>query len=221
MDWNTITPELQKKLDPAHVKKPTDRFGPKGDYVEGWFVIQEANRIFGFGAWSYTITSLTKDACELVTKQDGKKQWQAAYTCIVRVTVGETIREDVGFGSGFAAQIGDAIEGATKEAVTDALKRCLRTFGNVFGLALYDKSRENVGRDEPPPPPLDAVAARDRIVKALTEARTGDDLARILDAEKLDLTRMKDEDPPKRLECDHAYKQAAARIKAAQQEKAA
>jgi hypothetical protein len=38
----------------------------------------------------------------------------------------------------------DAVEGATKEAATDALKRAARTFGNVFGLALYDKSRANV-----------------------------------------------------------------------------
>jgi recombination DNA repair RAD52 pathway protein len=43
---------------------------------------------------------------------------------------------------------GLAHESASKEAVTDALKRTLRTFGNPFGLALYDKSRENVGDPE-------------------------------------------------------------------------
>jgi ribosomal protein S5 len=58
--------------------------------------------------------------------------------------VGEVTRQDVGFGSGFAKMVGDAIEGATKEAATDALKRAARTFGNIFGLALYDKSRANV-----------------------------------------------------------------------------
>jgi hypothetical protein len=68
----------------------------------------------------------------------------AYYTCIVRVTVGDVVREDVGFGSGYGKKAGDAIEGATKEAVTDALKRCLRTFGSQFGLALYDKERANV-----------------------------------------------------------------------------
>jgi hypothetical protein len=75
--------------------------------------------------------------------------------------------------------------------------------------------RRDAAPPPPPPPPLDPAAARDRIVKALTEAQSGDDLARILAAEKLDLTRLKDEDTPKRLECDHAYKTAAARIKAA------
>lgn len=136
--------ELRKKLDPKHVKPPS-KFGPKGEYIEGWHAISEANEIFGFDGWSYTIKSLTQDALDLGKNSKGEEQWQASYTCLVTLTVGGTIREDVGFGSGFAKGKGDAIEGATKEAVTDALKRALRTFGNRFGLALYDKSRENVG----------------------------------------------------------------------------
>jgi DNA recombination protein Rad52 len=154
MDWNAITPELQKKLDPKHVK-PKSANGPKGDYIEGWHAIAEANELFGFGGWSYQVEKLTKEYLEEVEKESyGKtfKQWQAAYTCIVTLQVGDTIREDVGFGSGFGKNIGDAIEGATKEAVTDALKRCLRTFGNRFGLALYDKTRANVGVDHVPLP---------------------------------------------------------------------
>ena len=130
---------LKAPLDPKHVIKPSGSFGPKGDYLEGWHVINELNRVFGFDGWSYTI-DLTRDALE---KDDTKGQWQAAYTCICTLTVGDVARQDVGFGSGFAKTIGDAIEGATKEAATDALKRCARTFGNIFGLALYDKSRAN------------------------------------------------------------------------------
>lgn len=139
-----MTPEqtklLQAPLDPKHVVKPSGSFGPKGDYLEGWHVINELNRVFGFDGWSYTI-DLTRDALDRV---EGKDQWAAAYTCICTLRVGEVTRQDVGFGSGFAKGVGDAIEGATKEAVTDALKRAARTFGNVFGLALYDKSRVNV-----------------------------------------------------------------------------
>ena len=144
-----MTPEqtkmLQAPLDPKHVVKPSGNFGPKGDYLEGWHVINELNRVFGFDGWSYTI-DLSRDALERV---EGKDQWAAAYTCICTLTVGEVTRQDVGFGSGFAKGVGDAIEGATKEAVTDALKRAARTFGNVFGLALYDKSRANVSAPEP------------------------------------------------------------------------
>lgn len=131
---------LSAMLDPRHVVKPSGAFGPKGDYLEGWHVINELNRVFGFDGWSYSI-QLTRDD---VSRDDVKKQWQAAYTCVCTLTVGPVTRQDVGFGSGFAKSVGDAIEGATKEAATDALKRCARTFGNIFGLALYDKSRANV-----------------------------------------------------------------------------
>lgn len=137
------TKALQAPLDPKHVVKPSGNFGPKGDYIEGWHCLNELNRIFGFDGWSYTI-DLTRDALEKGTDSKGHDQWQAAYTCICTLTVGDVTRQDVGFGSGFAKGVGDAIEGATKEAVTDALKRAARTFGNVFGLALYDKSRANV-----------------------------------------------------------------------------
>jgi DNA repair and recombination protein RAD52 len=167
MDWEIAKPLLEAKLDPAHVRKPSGSFGPKGDYIEGWHAIAEANRIFGFGGWSYTIKTMTQDALKEGKTAKGDMQWQAAYTCIVTVKVGDVVREDVGFGSGFAKQIGDAVEGATKEAVTDALKRALRTFGSKFGLALYDKSRENVGVT---PPPFDASTVYDRIAAAIEGA---------------------------------------------------
>lgn len=147
-----MTPEqikaLQAPLDPKFVVKGNaSGFGPKGDYLEGWHVINELNRVFGFDGWSYTI-DLSRDALEQVAAKNGQ-QWQAAYTCICTLTVGPVTRQDVGFGSGFAKSIGDAIEGAVKEAATDSLKRAARTFGNVFGLALYDKSRVNVCAPKP------------------------------------------------------------------------
>lgn len=152
----TFTPDqikaLEAPLDPKHVNKPSGNFGPKGDYLHGWFVINEMNRVFGFDGWSYTI-ALTRDALTEGQDSKGNVQWQAAYTCVCTLTVGAVTRQDVGFGSGFAKGVGDAIEGATKEAATDALKRAARTFGNIFGLALYDKSRANV--QAAPPPPID------------------------------------------------------------------
>lgn len=149
MDWDTATPLLQAKLDPANVK-PAKSFGPKGDYIEGWHAMAEANRIFGFGEWSYTMT-----ACQCVSERPreiGKNKtpgFGVTYTATVRVCVGDVIREDVGAGHGYDVDCGLAHESAIKEAATDALKRALRGFGNPFGLALYDKSRENVGVDAP------------------------------------------------------------------------
>lgn len=151
----TFSPEqsalLAQPLDPKHVKPPK-KFGPKGDYIEGWHAIAEANRIFGFDGWSYTL-DLTRDDVSLGKDRDGNDQWQAAYTCLCTVEAGGVKRQDVGFGSGFAKIVGDAIEGATKEAATDALKRALRTFGHAFGLALYDKTREHVQAPPKEPDP--------------------------------------------------------------------
>lgn len=144
LDWKTASKELEKKLDPDNVKPPSK--GAKGEYIEGWHAIAEANRIFGFGGWSYEILSLIM-AGQPYDNQNGNKV--VNYICQIRVTVDGVIREDTGFGSGISGDLGSAHEGATKEAVTDALKRALRTFGNQFGLALYDKQKANVGYDEP------------------------------------------------------------------------
>jgi DNA recombination protein Rad52 len=177
-----MTPEqikaLQAPLDPKHVKKPSGQFGPKGDYLEGWHVINELNRVFGFDGWSYTI-ELTRDALNEGTDSKGAPQWQAAYTCVCTLTAAGVTRQDVGFGSGFAKGIGDAIEGATKEATTDALKRCARTFGNIFGLALYDKSRANV--QAPPPPPVATISEEQRTELMLLLETTSVPVARFLE----------------------------------------
>jgi DNA repair and recombination protein RAD52 len=143
------TTMLQAKLSPSNVK-PAKNFGPKGDYIEGWHAIAEANRIFGFDEWSYSIKR-----CDCVAQgaraigKDKKDGFGVSYVAHVTVAVGSVIREDVGAGHGYDMDLGLAHESAVKEAVTDALKRALRSFGNPFGLALYDKSRENVGDDAP------------------------------------------------------------------------
>jgi hypothetical protein len=67
----------------------------------------------------------------------------------VRVRAGETIvsREGTGCGTASARNAADAHERAIKAAETDATKRALATFGNRFGLCLYDK--EQAGVSEP------------------------------------------------------------------------
>jgi Rad52/22 family double-strand break repair protein len=66
----------------------------------------------------------------------------------IRVRAGDTIvgREGSGVGHGTGATLGEAHESALKEAETDATKRALATFGNLFGLALYDKEQNGVRR---------------------------------------------------------------------------
>ena len=41
------------------------------------------------------------------------------------------------------------MEDCIKAAETDATKRAFVTFGNVFGLALYDREQRNVGAPSP------------------------------------------------------------------------
>jgi DNA recombination protein Rad52 len=145
IDWQKASAELSRKLDPAHIK-PAKQYGPKGDYIEGWHAMAEANRIFGYDGWHYTIPECTcvyQGARDI--GKDKKPGFGVTYTAKVAVMVDGVTREDFGAGHGYDVDCGLAHESAIKEAVTDALKRALRSFGNPFGLALYDKSRENVG----------------------------------------------------------------------------
>ena len=102
-------------------------------YVEGWHVINEANRIFGYDGWS-------SETVETTCIHSGSES--VTYIAKVRITVGDTIREGTGAGHGLTRQgLGMNHESAIKEAETDARKRALMTFGNQFGLSLYDKGK--------------------------------------------------------------------------------
>jgi DNA recombination protein Rad52 len=129
---------LSSKLSPKHVKSRRDSNGQTLFYVEGWHVIGEANRIFGFDAWDRQTLS-TECVWQGAAHQ---RQHACSYVARVRVTVraGDAVvcREASGSGHGVGATPGAAHESAIKEAETDAMKRALITFGNPFGLALYD-----------------------------------------------------------------------------------
>lgn len=139
---------LQDPLDRKHVRQ-REQSGRKLSYVEGWHVIAEANRIFGFDGWS-SETVETKCVAEREREigQGKAPGFGVTYVAKVRVTLrsdGETIiREGCGTGHGIDRDLGQAHESAIKEAETDARKRALMTFGNQFGLALYDKEQTNV-----------------------------------------------------------------------------
>jgi len=152
--------ELSKPLNAEHVASRTQS-GRTLSYVEGWHVIAEANRIFGFDGWTReTVEMREVRSPEEVTNQYGKKTWRVGFICKVRVTVGTVVREGTGYGSGALPDLGEAYESAVKEAETDAMKRALMTFGNPFGLALYDKDQTNVvsGRASAPPAEPDNAA---------------------------------------------------------------
>jgi DNA recombination protein Rad52 len=135
---------LQAKLRVRYVRSRLSN-GMTIPYVEGWHVIAEANRIFGYDCWDRKTLS---PRC--VWRETQRGQTVCFYTAKVRITVtagGTTIvREGIGTGTGRSTAPELAHEIAMKAAETDATKRALATFGNPFGLALYDKDKLHVTR---------------------------------------------------------------------------
>mgnify|MGYP000362625624 CR=1 FL=1 len=94
--------------------------------------------------------------------KNGDPGWSVTYTARVRIAVRhegiEIVRDGMGSGHGIGKDLGECHESAIKEAETDAMKRALMTFGNPFGLALYDKSQSNVA-DTPRDVEAEMIAA--------------------------------------------------------------
>ncbi len=135
---------LAFELDSSRIKSRS-----KGNitlsYLEGFDIIETANKIFGYGNWDYAISKLEQVSQE----QNQNQNHLICYKAVINVVVHDLqhskhiSREDVGFGTGIAKTLADAHESGAKEAVTDAIKRAFRTFGNQFGNSLYDKSRQH------------------------------------------------------------------------------
>lgn len=155
----SFTPEqikaLSAPLDRSTVKQ-REQGGRKVSYIEGYHAENEANRIFGFHAWdreTVDIRQVAEKPRKIGKGQYEKDGWGVSYIAKVRITVTtpeghEVIREGVGAGHGIDADLGQAHESAIKEAETDAEKRALKTFGNPFGQALYDKTQSQVAEPE-------------------------------------------------------------------------
>ena len=89
---------LRRELDPRRVRS-REVHGRHFSYLEGWYVISEANRIFGHDGWSReTIDS------RCVLGREARGSFLAIYIAKVRITVkarGMTIvREGSGSGEG-------------------------------------------------------------------------------------------------------------------------
>jgi DNA recombination protein Rad52 len=162
---------LAAPLDRAHVRQREQGRGSVS-YLEGWQMIAEANRIFGFDGWQrQTLFSHCVAQNERRIGRDQKPGWGVTYIARVRVTVGPLVREGTGAGHGIDVDLGQAHESAIKEAETDAMKRALMTFGNPFGLALYDKRQRQVSDTAAPaPPPAQEQRKPAEIVRRLAPA---------------------------------------------------
>ncbi len=140
--WDGLSPAvtraLKEPLDTSLVARRRGRAGRMYDYLEGHVAIDQANRTFGHGGWGYELAApVALHEIETVDDRTGEVTRVRAYSASVRVTVpGAPVRTDVGFHT-VAEESGEGHETAYKGAVTDALKRALRSFGDQFGNSLY------------------------------------------------------------------------------------
>ena len=131
--------ELRRDLDRRYVRT-REVEGRELSFIGGWYAISEANRIFGFDRW-------TRETLEsrCVLSRENRGAFTAVYVAKVRITVnagGSTVvREGHGTGEGRGSSPGEAHDMALKGAETDASKRALATFGNPFGLSLYEHGK--------------------------------------------------------------------------------
>jgi hypothetical protein len=120
---------LRRNVDSRRVRT-REANGRELSYIEGWYAISEANRIFGFDSWN---RETLESRCVLARENRGS--FLAVYIARVRITVhadGATIIRE-----GRGTSRGEAHDFALKAAETDGTKRALATFGKPFGLALY------------------------------------------------------------------------------------
>ena len=142
---------LRRQPDHRHIRT-REAHGRELSYLEGWYAISEANRIFGFDGWN---RETVESNCVLARENRGT--FLAVYIARVRVTVhadGATIiREGHGTGEGRGTSPGEVHDIALKAAETDATKRALATFGKPFGLELYRGGKATAASQKPLPSP--------------------------------------------------------------------
>ena len=190
----TVTAELARPLDPALVSQRRGRGGKTFHYIEGHVAISEANRIFGFGGWGYEVAGeIALREIETVDRGTGEVTRTLAYSAPVRVTVsGAPPRTDIGFHA-VTDESADGHETAIKGAVTDGMKRALRSFGDAFGNGLYGEHPAALqsGSADSLAPSLRATLVRlgvmqgfdEAQVRAAVRAKTGRDLDEVTAAE--------------------------------------
>ncbi len=150
--WDGLPPAvvnaLEQPLDPALVSRRDGRGNRQYDYIEGHTVIDQANRIFGYGGWGYELVGdVSLRRIEKVDVRTGEVKVNYAYSAPVRVTVnGAPSRTDIGFHI-VTEDTPEGHETAAKGAVTDGLKRAMRSFGDRFGNGLYGDQPTANGRN--------------------------------------------------------------------------
>ncbi|KAK4329395.1 hypothetical protein Pmani_000250 [Petrolisthes manimaculis] len=142
---------LRQKLGAGFISQRAGAGGQRIAYIQGWRVITLANEIFGFNGWSHSVTNQTID---FVDHYNGR--YYVGVSAKVKVQLKDGVfHEDIGYGvsEGMRSKA-LSIEKARKEAVTDGLKRALKSFGSALGNCLSNKDYLRfIGKAPAPSPP--------------------------------------------------------------------
>ncbi|XP_069345709.1 DNA repair protein RAD52 homolog isoform X1 [Eulemur rufifrons] len=135
-EYQAIQSALRRRLGPEYISSRVAGGGQKVCYIEGHRVISLANEMFGYNGWAHSVTQQNVDFVDL-----NNGRFYVGVCAFVRVQLKDgSYHEDVGYGvsEGLKSKA-LSLEKARKEAVTDGLKRALRSFGNALGNCILDK----------------------------------------------------------------------------------
>jgi hypothetical protein len=113
-------------------------------HVQQWDVRRFLIRVFGFGGYDTELLSID---CvkEIEIKNGDRSRWTVVYRVHQRLTVKDIAGRPIATFDGVATgdsqnqpSLGDAHDGAVKEADSQSLKRAAVNLGDAFGLSLYN-----------------------------------------------------------------------------------
>jgi recombination DNA repair RAD52 pathway protein len=138
---------LLRPLNPTRVAKRSQA-NQELSYLEAYDVRAHAIRVFGFGQFSVETLDVVTMYEELVQppvtdklQRSPKPLWHVAVRAIVRLTIHQTgaVYTEAAVGGSQQPSHVEALDMATKTAVSDAMKRAFINLGDQFGLSLYDR----------------------------------------------------------------------------------
>ena len=142
---NKMLAFLLRQDPPSQYVKSRRGGGGMVDYLPTQYVIDRLNELFGHDSWCVSIR-------DLVVYLEAGKGTNKVVSAQVRLKMtvtfpgGEVVeREDVGLCDASNPTVYGARAQAVKGAVSDATKRCARTFGPQFGLGLYGDLGKELG----------------------------------------------------------------------------
>ncbi|KAK7896186.1 hypothetical protein WMY93_021511 [Mugilogobius chulae] len=126
-EFQAVHDALRRKLGPEYISSRMAGGGQRVCYIEGHRVISLANEMFGYNGWSHSISQQNVDFVDII---NGK--FYVGVSAFIKVTLKDgSFHEDVGYGvsEGLKSKA-LSLEKARKEAVTDGMKRALKTSQN-------------------------------------------------------------------------------------------